>query len=90
MAWKISFTKSAVKQLLKLDRATARLIVRFLEGKVAGSSDARRLGHALVGDQKGRWRYRIGDYRVLCELRDSELLVIVIVIALGHRKQIYR
>ena len=88
MAWKISFTKSAVKELSKLDRETARLIVRFMEEKIAGSSDARRYGHALAGDQKGRWRYRIGDYRVLCELRDHELLVVVI--TLGHRKEIYR
>ena len=88
MAWKINFTKNAVKQLSKLDRETARLIVRFMEEKIAGSSDARRYGHALVGDQKGRWRYRIGDYRVVCELRDNELLVVVI--TLGHRKEIYR
>jgi mRNA interferase RelE/StbE len=59
-----------------------------MEEKISGSPDARGHGHALVGDQKGRWRYRIGDYRVLCELRDSELLVIVI--AVGHRKEIYR
>ncbi len=88
MVWKISFTKNAVKQLGKLDRETARLIVRFMEEKIAGSSDARRYGHALVGDQKGRWRYRIGDYRVVCELRDNELLVVVI--TLGHRREIYR
>jgi mRNA interferase RelE/StbE len=88
LAWKVSFTKSALKQLSKLDREIARLIVRFLEEKIAGSSDARRYGHALVGDLKGRWRYRIGDYRVLCELRDSELLVIVI--SVGHRREIYR
>ena len=88
MAWKVSFTKNALKQLSKLDREIARLIVGFLEEKIAGSSDARRYGHALAGDLKGRWRYRIGDYRVLCELRDSELLVIVI--SVGHRKEIYR
>jgi mRNA interferase RelE/StbE len=88
LAWTISFTKTAVKQLAKLDKPTARLIVRFMEEKIAGSDDARRYGHALVGDQKGRWRYRIGDYRVLCELRDNELLVLVIEV--GHRKEIYR
>jgi len=88
LAWTINFTKSALKQLAKLDKPTARLIVRFMEEKIAGADDARRYGHALVGDQKGRWRYRIGDYRVLCELRDNELLVVVIEI--GHRKEIYR
>lgn len=88
MAWKISFTKNALKQLKKLDKPTARLIVGFLEEKIAGTSDARKYGHALIGDQKGRWRYRIGDYRVLWELRDKELLVVVI--TLGHRREIYR
>jgi mRNA interferase RelE/StbE len=88
LAWTISFTKTALKQLAKLDKAIAKLIVRFMEEKIAGSSDARRYGHALVGDQKGRWRYRIGDYRVVCELRDDELLVIVVM--LGHRKEIYK
>lgn len=88
MAWTISFTKNALKQLKKLDKPTARLIVGFLEEKIVGAADARRYGHALVGDQKGRWRYRIGDYRVLCELRDKELLVVVI--TLGHRREIYR
>jgi mRNA interferase RelE/StbE len=88
LGWKISFTKTALKQLAKLDKPMRKLIVRFIEEKIGGSADARKHGHALVGDQKGRWRYRIGDYRVICELRDNELLVIVVTI--GHRKEIYR
>jgi mRNA interferase RelE/StbE len=85
LAWTISFTTTALKQLAKLDRTIAQLIVRFIEEKIAGSSDARRYGHALAGDQKGRWRYRIGDYRVICELRNNELFVIVV--ALGQSKR---
>jgi mRNA interferase RelE/StbE len=88
LGWKISFTKTALKQLAKLDKPTANLIVRFIEEKIASSDDARRYGHALTGDQKGRWRYRIGDYRIICELRDNELVVIVVTV--GHRKEIYR
>ena len=88
MGWTISFTATAKKQLAKLDRPIADLITRFLEEKITNSSDARQFGHALIGDLKGRWRYRIGDYRVVCELHDHELLVIVV--AIGHRKEIYK
>ncbi|MGC1870196.1 MAG: type II toxin-antitoxin system RelE/ParE family toxin [Acidobacteriaceae bacterium] len=88
MGWTISVTATAKKQLAKLDRPTADLITRFLRDKIANAADARQFGHALVGDLKGRWRYRVGDYRVLCELRDRELLVLVV--AVGHRREIYR
>ena len=88
MGWPISFTATAKKQLAKLDRSIADLITGFLSEKIANAADARQFGHGLVGDLKGRWRYRIGDYRVLCELRDRELLVLVV--AVGHRREIYR
>lgn len=88
MAWTIRFTAHAKKQLAKLDRTIAALILRFLEEKVAQAADARIYGHALIGDQKGRWRYRVGDYRIICELHDQELVVLVV--AMGHRREIYR
>jgi len=88
LGWPISFTATAKKQLAKLDRSIADLITGFLSEKIANAADARQFGHGLVGDLKGRWRYRIGDYRVLCELRDRELLVLVV--AVGHRREIYR
>ncbi len=88
MGWTISFTTTAKKQLAKLDRPTADLITRFLDEKIANAADARQFGHGLVGDLKGRWRYRVGDYRVLCELHDHELLVLVV--AVGRRREIYK
>lgn len=88
MGWTVSFTATAKKQLAKLDRPTADLITRFLRDKIANAADARQFGHALAGDLKGRWRYLVGDYRVLCELHDHELLVLVV--AVGHRREIYR
>jgi mRNA interferase RelE/StbE len=88
LGWTVRITTHAKKQLAKLDRPTADLITRFLRDKLANAVDVRPFGHALTGDLKGRWRYRVGDYRVLCELRDHELLVLVV--AIGHRKEIYR
>lgn len=88
MAWTIRFTAHAKKQLAKLDRSIADLITRFLAEKIANASDARLYGHGLVGDMKGRWRYRVGDYRILCELHDHELIVLVV--AVGHQREIYR
>ena len=88
MAWTIEFTATAKKQLAKLDRSTADLITLFLRDKIASATDARQFGHALIGDLKGRWRYRVGDYRIICELRNQELLVLVV--SVGHRREIYR
>ncbi len=88
LAWRVSFTATALKQLKKMDRRDAETIARFLADRIAGPEDARRLGHALTGNLEGSWRYRVGDYRVLCRLRDSELLVVVV--AIGHRREIYR
>lgn len=88
MAWTLKFDPSATKQLAKLDKPVSRLIIRVLEEKLAGTKDPRKFGEALTGGLRGYWRYRIGDYRVICELRDHELLVWVV--AIGHRREIYR
>ncbi|HEY1500513.1 MAG TPA: type II toxin-antitoxin system RelE/ParE family toxin [Acidobacteriaceae bacterium] len=88
MAWTLRFTESAVKQLSKLDPQISDQITRVLEGKVAKSANPRAFGKALTGELKGFWRYRIGDYRVLCELKDRELIILAL--AIGHRRDIYR
>ncbi len=59
-----------------------------MEHEVAGLADPRMRGKALVGDKKGLWRYRVGDYRVMCQIDDGRLVVLVI--AIGHRKEVYR
>ncbi len=88
MAWTLKFTASAVKQLKKLDRDVGDQIIRVLEIKVARSENPRAFGKALTGELKGFWRYRIGDYRVICELKDDELIILAL--AIGHRREIYR
>lgn len=89
MVWTISYTDTARKQLRKLDRQVARRLMDFLDERVAGDGDPRSLGVALNGPLLGSyWRYRIGDYRILCDIQDAILNVLVIEI--GARKDIYR
>ncbi|MCM2310027.1 MAG: type II toxin-antitoxin system RelE/ParE family toxin [Steroidobacteraceae bacterium] len=88
-AWTIEFAAGAAQQLRKLDRLVARRIVRFLRERVATAPDPRSLGAALKGDDLGRyWKYRVGDYRVIAEIRDREVRIIAV--RLGHRSDVYR
>jgi mRNA interferase RelE/StbE len=89
LAWAISYTETARKQLRKLDPQSARRIVDFMDERIAGQSDPRSTGQALTGPLLGAyWRYRVGDYRIICEIQDRALCVLVIEI--GNRKEIYR
>lgn len=88
MAWQIDYTQSAREQLRRLDRQAARRIVDFMDGRVGQQNNPRDFGKALSGPLSGLWRYRVGDYRVICEIQDGALRVLVI--ALGHRNKIYR
>jgi mRNA interferase RelE/StbE len=72
----------------KLDRQVADRIVRFMEERVATADDSRELGKALVGIPEKLWRYRVGDYRVICEIHDRR--VVIVAIDVGHRSDIYR
>lgn len=89
MAWTISYTDTAAKQLRKLDKQTARRILDFMDERIAGTENPRDTGKALTGPLLGTfWRYRVGDYRIICEIQDGKLSVLVIEI--GHRREVYR
>lgn len=88
MAWTIEYTETARKQLRKLDKQVARQIVDFMDERVAPLADPRSTGKALVGALGGLWRYRVGDYRVICEIRDGALIALVVQI--GNRREVYR
>jgi mRNA interferase RelE/StbE len=88
LAWNVELIDTAKRQLAKLDRKWQAAILDYLEDEIAALHDPRTRGKPLAGDRKGLWRYRVGDYRILCELRDSELLVLVVTI--GHRRRVYR
>lgn len=89
MAWTIEFDEQARRQLKKLDVQTARRLYAFLRDRVAPLDDPRQLGKALQGSSLGDfWAYRVGDYRIICDLQDRRLVVLVL--ALGNRREVYR
>lgn len=88
MAWRIELGDKAVKELAKLDKAAARRITQFLRKRIAPLDDPRELATPLKGKLGELWRYRVGDYRVICELHDEVLIVLVV--RIGHRKAVYR
>ena len=87
MKYKVIFTEKAKKELKKLDKYTAALIIGWIEKNIQNCENPRIHGKGLVGNKSGQWRYRIGDYRLLCEIKDTE--VIILVLEVGHRKSIY-
>ena len=87
MAWKISFYPDAEKDLARLDRTVQRRITQYLLTRVATAQDPGDLGKPLTGTLAGLWRYDVGDYRIVCRIRHE--LILVLVLAVGHRKDIY-
>ena len=88
MVWTVNFEPRALGELKKLDRSAQRRAVRFLQQRIAGNHDPREFGKALTGDKVGLWRYRIGEYRIVCRIDDDHHAVLVLRIA--HRKDVYR
>ncbi len=86
--WRLLYSRRADKQLGKLDPGVRRVIIAWLNKNIDGCEDPRAFGKGLTAGLSGKWRYRIGDYRVLCEIRDAELVVLAIEV--GHRRDIYR
>jgi mRNA interferase RelE/StbE len=84
----IEYTDAARKQLRKLDRTAAQRIYRYLSERVAPLDDPRRLGKPLSGPLGELWRYRVGDYRIIAELRHNMLTVLVL--RVGHRRDVYK
>ncbi len=89
MAHNVELSESADRELSKLDVRQARRILKFLHERVAKLDDPRSIGEALHGSQLGEfWKYRVGDYRLICRIEDHRLVVLVL--RVGHRKEIYR
>ena len=88
MAWTVRFEPRAEKELAKLDRPMQKRIVSFLRERVEGGSDPRSTGKPLRGEKGELWRYRVSDYRIVCRIEDTFLVVVVV--RVGHRKDVYR
>jgi mRNA interferase RelE/StbE len=87
MKFRVEYTKTAVKQLKKLDKQIATFILSFIEEKLIDCENPRLYGKALQGNRDDQWRYRVGDYRILAKIDDD--VVIITVVEVGHRKEIY-
>ncbi len=87
LAWTIEYTDTAKTQLGKLDRNTARRIMNYMDERVA-AADPRRVGQALTGPLGKLWRYRVGSHRVVCDLQDDAVRVLVV--RIGRRDKVYR
>lgn len=89
MAWQIEFDPDALKELKKLDRPVQIRLVAFLRDRLAPLDDPRSLGEALSGARLGSyWKYRVGDWRIVCDIQDQR--VVVRVLRLGNRREVYR
>ena len=87
MAWQIEFDPAARRELAALDRPVQRRIRDFLVQRLAPAEDPRKLGAAMTGPWKGFWKYRVGDWRMICRLHDRT--VTVYLVKIGHRREIY-
>jgi mRNA interferase RelE/StbE len=88
LIWTVEYTGTAKGQLRKLDKQTARRIVDYMDERVAGRENPRNSGKALTGPLGDFWRYRVGDCRVICDIQDGVLRVLVVQV--GNRREIYR
>ena len=87
MKYSVEYTRTAVKQLKKMDKKIVALILTFVEDKLVACENPRSFGKALRGNLNDIWRYRVGDYRIIAKIEDE--LVIITIVEIGHRKDIY-
>jgi mRNA interferase RelE/StbE len=88
MAWTFEFTPNAQKQLDDLDKTISRRILKFLYERVGQLENPRQIGDRLQGTLSKFWKYRVGDYRIICSMEDKKLVVVVL--RIGHRREIYK
>ena len=87
MTWQVEWEDRARRELRRLDGSVQQQILRYLRERIATDAPPRRFGRALTGDRIGLWRYRVGDYRLICKIEDDHLLVLIL--AVGHRREVY-
>ncbi len=88
MAWKAEWDERAFKELCAIDKQTQKNILKYLKKKIQTEEDPRRFGAPLHNDLVGLWKYRIGDYRLICSIEDN--MLIVLVLRVGHRRNVYK
>lgn len=83
----VKYTPQAVKQLLKLDKYTRKLVYAWIDKNLQNCKNPRQYGKGLTVNRKGQWRYRLGNYRLIAEIQDDK--IIILILRVGHRRQIY-
>ncbi len=86
--WQIEWDSRALKELKKLDKQAQKDIIHYLKTRIATEDSPRRFGKALLGNKAGLWRYRVKNYRIICNLEDDNLVVLVL--RTSHRKDVYQ
>lgn len=87
MGWQIEFDPRTLKELKKLDGVAQKRIIQYLKTQVVIQSNPRLLGRSLKGKKQDLWRYRVGNYRIICEILDTQMLVLVVKV--GSRQSVY-
>ena len=88
MSYRVMTTTRFDREFRKLDRYTQRMLKAWIEKNLVNCADPRQIGKELISNRSGQWRYRVGDYRIICEIRDAELLILAL--SVGHRQEIYK
>lgn len=87
MTYSVETTARFDKEFKKLDRYTQRMLKSWIEKNLVGCSDPRLHGKGLMANRVGQWRYRIGDYRLICQIDDGKLVILAL--SVGHRREVY-
>ncbi len=87
MNYKVEFSKAALKELKKMDRSVAAMILGWVRKNLEGCENPRQHGKGLTANRSGQWRYRVGDYRLLAEIQDDR--IVILILNIGHRSDIY-
>ncbi len=85
--YKVEYSERALRELKKLDRYTRQMLFSWIDKNLSGCENPRQHGKGLTANRKGQWRYRIGDYRLICEIKDNELIILALTV--GHRCVVY-
>ena len=87
MTYKVEYTEQAIKELKKIDKHTQFFILAWIEKNLVDCENPRQHGNGLTANRSGEWRYRVGDYRIIAEIEDDK--VIILVLTVGHRREVY-
>ena len=88
MRYEVQYSERALRELKKMDKYTRQMIYSWIDKNINGCEDPRQRGKGLTANRSGQWRYRIGDYRLICQIQDAQLVILAL--SVGHRSTIYK